>query len=452
MKKTINNIKYFFSGIAKRIDKYVIVPITKVTVLIKKSLSKDSKRFEKILSSKSSLLIITLVISIGVFIAVDSKTITMLETSAEVLYNQPVQVQYNEEAYVLQGVPETVDITLIGRSYDLYLAKQISEHEVTLDLSGLKPGVHEVALKYKRALDTINYKLDPSVVTVTIYAKESEPRTVDVDLLNTDKLDSKLVIEKTEIDRDQVIVKGAGDVLKNVATVKALIDVNNFIDPKVGKLELRDIPLIAYDQSGNVMDVEIVPSKINATITITSPQKKVRINFVPTGTLSFGKAVSSITSNINSLTIYGDQTVLDSIDSIDASIDVNGLKEDKEYTLSLKRPVGIKYMSEAVANVKVTVGDEVSKEFDGRSIQIENLDSRYKAQASSASDQSVTVIVKGVQSVLDNLDPSTIKAYVDLKGYGIGTHEVDVMVERTDPRLTYISKVKTVTIVISQKR
>jgi YbbR domain-containing protein len=109
-------------------------------------------------------------------------------------------------------------------------------------------------------------------------------------------------------------------------------------------------------------------------------------------------------------------------------------------------------MSEAVTNVKVTVGDEVSKEFEGRSIQIVNLDSKYKAQASSASDQSVTVIVKGVQSVLDNLDPSTIKAYVDLKGYGVGTHEVDVMVERTDSRLTYVSKVKTVTIVISQKK
>jgi YbbR domain-containing protein len=450
--KIINNIRYFFSRIGKKIDKYIIVPITKLAVAIRKSLFKDSKQFEKVLSSKSSLLIITLVISIGLFIAVDSKTITMIETTAEVLYNQPVVVQYNEEAYVLQGVPETVDITLIGRNYDLYLAKQISEHEVTLDLSGLKPGVHEVALKYKRALDTINYKLDPSVVTVTILAKESEPRTIDVDLLNTDNLDPKLVIEKTNIDRDQVIVKGAEDVLKNVATVKALIDVNNFIDPKVGNLELTDIPLIAYDQSGRVMDVEIVPSKINASITITSPQKKVPVRFIPTGTLSFGKAISSINSNINELTIYGDQAVLDNINSIDAQIDVNGLREDKEVNLSLKRPVGVRYMSEAVANVKVTVGDETSKEFNNIPIQYENLGSKYAVTAKGNADVAVTVIVKGVSSVLESIDPSTIRAYVDLKDYGIGEHEVEVIVDRNDLRLTYVPKVKTVTLVISKKK
>jgi YbbR domain-containing protein len=267
------------------IDKYIIVPITKLALFIKDVLTKDSKKFEKIMGQKRSLLLITLILAIAIFIAVDSKTIAMIETSAEVLYNQPVIVQYNEEAYVLEGVPEKVDITLIGRNFDLYLAKQISVHEITLDLSGLKPGVHKVALKYKRALDTINYKLDPSVVTVTIYPKISQAKTVYVDLLNADNLDPKLIVEKTDIDRDEVIVKGSEDTLKRVSTIKALIDANNFIDPKVGKLELQDVPLIAYDQSGNVINAEIVPSKINAIVTIASPQKTIPIRFVPTGTI-----------------------------------------------------------------------------------------------------------------------------------------------------------------------
>jgi YbbR domain-containing protein len=450
--KTINNLKYVFKKMGRTVDKYIIVPITKLAVLIKDALSKDSKKFEKILSKKSSLLLLTLVLAIALFIAVDSKTIAMVETSAEVLYNQPVIVQYNEEAYVLDGVPATVDITLIGRNSDLYLAKQIPSHEVTLDLSGLKPGVHKVALKYTRALDTINYKLDPSVVTVTIYPKVSEARTVNVDVLNADNLDPKLVVSKTEVDRDEVIIKGSEDTLKKVSAVKALIDVNNFIDPKVGTLQVQDVPLIAYDQNGNVINAEIVPSKINATITIASPQKTIPIHFIPMGTLSFGKAISDISGSINEVTIYGDNSVLDGLSYIEAPLDVTGLKDNKEYNLTIKKPVGIRYMSTSVANVKVTVGDEVTKEFSNINVEYQNLGSNLTVNAKSVDDRTVTVIVKGVESVLNTLDPTTIRAYVDLKGYGAGEHEVDVLVDKTDSRLTYVPKVKKVTLVIKAKK
>jgi YbbR domain-containing protein len=449
--KIINNIRHIFVVLGRKIDKNIIVPITKIAVTIKNMLSKDSRRFEKILSSKTSLLIITLVLSVGIFIAVDTKSIQLVETSAEVLYNQPVQVQYNEEAYVLQGVPQTVDITLIGRNYDLYLAKQIATHEVVLDLSGLKPGVHEVALKYKRALDTINYKLDPSVVTVTIYNKESEARTVDVDLLNTDSLDSKLVISNTELDRDEVIIKGDEETLKKVATVKSLVDVNDIVDPKVGQSQVANVPLVAYDKKGNTIDVEIVPSTVNANITIISPQKTVPVRFIPEGTMSFGKAINTISSNTPNITLYGDASALANITYIDAAFDVSGLKEDKEYNVTLKKPVGVRYMSQVVTNVKVTVGEETTKEFSGIKVDAKNLDGKYEAQAGSSSDQSVTVIVKGVASVLNNIDPANIKAYVDLSGYGVGNYDVDVEVERIDMRLTYVSKVKKVNVNIFNK-
>ncbi|MFA5407482.1 MAG: CdaR family protein [Bacilli bacterium] len=450
--KIINNFIDIIKSLLHQIDKYIIVPITKGVLVLKDMLSRDGHKFEKILSKKSSLLIITLFLSVAIFIAVDTKTISMIETSAEVLYNQPVAVQYNEEAYVLEGVPETVDITLIGRNSDLYLAKQIPSQEVTLDLSGLKPGTHKVALKYERALDTINYKLDPSVVTVTIYSKESKAKTVNVDLLNTDNLDSKLVIKTVELDRDEVVVKGSEETLAKVSAVKALIDVNSFVDPKVGELGLQDIPLVAYDQSGNVIDVEIVPSKISATITITSPQKTVPLRFVPEGTLSFGKAISAITGNINEVVVYGDDSILEATSYIEVPVDVNSLKEDKEYNLTIKGPTGIKYMSATVVNVKVTVDEEVTKEFSSIKVEYENLGSNYNVNAKSGEDGIITIIVKGVSSVLENLDVSTIRAYVNLRDYTVGTYEVEVLVERTDLRLTYVPKVKKVTLTISNKK
>ena len=49
------------------------------------------------------------------FYFVDSKAFSLINTNAEILRNQPVEVIYNKSAYVIEGVPETVDITLIGK-------------------------------------------------------------------------------------------------------------------------------------------------------------------------------------------------------------------------------------------------------------------------------------------------------------------------------------------------
>jgi YbbR domain-containing protein len=91
--------------------------------------------------------------------------------------------------------------------------------------------------------------------------------------------------------------------LNEVATVKALVDINNIANPEEGIITLSDVPIIAYDENGNVVDVEIVPATITATITITSPSKIVPIKIVPTGTVAFGKAISEINSSVSSVTI-----------------------------------------------------------------------------------------------------------------------------------------------------
>jgi hypothetical protein len=90
-----NKFANFFSHIARVIDRRIIMPITKFFVMIKDSIGKDSKRFEKFINRKSSLLFITLALSLAAFFIVDSRSTIMLETSAEVLYNQPVKIIYN---------------------------------------------------------------------------------------------------------------------------------------------------------------------------------------------------------------------------------------------------------------------------------------------------------------------------------------------------------------------
>ena len=444
-------IKHFFKVLIKVIDRLIILPITKFFVKIFDFFKDKLKGFEKLFTNKSSLVLISLVLALIVFFFIDTKSLSLAETTAEVIYGQKVNAIYNEEAYVIEGLPNTVDITLIGRKSDLYLAKQLPTHDVSIDLKDLKQGSHKVTLKYKGAIDSINYKLDPSIASVVIYTKVSEVRTIDVDIVNQDKLNSRLVVSNVDIDRQEVIIKDAEHKLKNVASVKALVDINNLSNPDVGTLELTDIPLVAYDNKGNIVETETVPSKVTAKVTITSPNKVVPIKLIPKGTLAFGKAISSISSDIKEVSIYGDQTALDTISFIPIEVNIDKLNADKRITATIEKPTGVKFISKNSTVVNVTIGDETTKEIGGVRINIEGLSDKYKATALTKEDSEITVLLKGVETVVTSIDATSIKAIVDLSGYGIGEHELSLKVTGSDTRVTYSPKVKTVRIKIENK-
>ena len=433
------------------IDKKIIVQITKFFVSIGEKLKLSDKPLEKALSKKSSMIILSLVLAVIVFVIIDRQNTTLLEKNAEVLYDIPLSATYNDEEYVVEGLPETVDITLIGTKANLYLAKQLPTQDVTVDLSDLKPGVHKVNLKYKQSITSVEYKLDPSEVTVVVSSKKSETRSVESDIVNLNKLDSKLAINNTKLDTDDVIIKGTEESLAKVSTIKALINVSNMVDPKAGTNTLKDIPLIAYDEKGAKVDVEMVPSKVTATIEIESPSKTVPLEIEPTGNVIFGKAIKNITSSVQKVTIYGSSKVLDNTNSIKVKIDVNNLKSNKDYTVTIKKPAGIREISEKVVTAKVELDDEVTTELSGVKLGVVNLGSNYTAQATSENATEVTVILKGVESIIKNITPSDVEAYVDLEGLGAGDHEVEIKVKGTDPKVKYSSKVTKTIIKIAEK-
>ncbi|HIT24356.1 MAG TPA: hypothetical protein IAD45_08065 [Candidatus Faecimonas intestinavium] len=449
MKRISRSIKIFFRHIVSFFDKWLITPITKLMLKIVTFFKDNTKSLDRIASKKSTLIIISLILAFGVFVIVDQESNVMIDQYAEVLYDEPVTAVYNEELYVVEGLPKTVDITLIGQRRHIFLAKQAPSKGVTVDLTGLKPGNHKVTLNYSQRLKSLDYRLDPSEVTVTIYEKVSATKSLTVDILHQDELDSKLYIDNVELDRTDVIIKGAQYKLDKVATVRALVDVEEISNPKAGELTLKDVPLVAYDEEGKRVDVEIVPSTVDAKLTITSPSKEIPVKVVPTGKLAFGKSIESITTNVSTVTVYGQQSAIDEIEELEVEVDVKGLEKDKKFTVTLKKPKGITEISEKTITVDVKVANSTTKEFTVNTIEFRNLADGLSVQALSAEDTSVIVSVSGSSDIIDKLDASSIIAYVDLEDYGVGEHEVEVHVEKSDLKLTYTPKTKKIKVRIS---
>ena len=456
MKKFLNKILKFFKKlfrvIYKIIDVILITPLSKFIYFIGHSIS-NRNTIDKILNNPNTLIYVSLFLAVCAFFAVDLKIINLTDTESIVLSNQPIKLDYNEEAYVIEGVPETGDIVLMGRKSDLYLAEQLGEHLLTLDLTDLSTGTQKVNVRYNNPIKSLDYKIDPSNVTIVIYPKVSESRTLTTDILNTDKLNNTLVISNVELDRDEVIIKSYKEKLATVASVKAIVDASALNATAAGTYTLENVKLVAYDDKGTeITDIEIVPETVTATVTITSPSKVVPINVVPVGEVASGSAIASITPNVKSVTLYGEEAALDSISELKVEIDVEGLNKNKTYQESLVKPNGVRSMSATNVTIKVTMEKETSKEFNGIPITFENLDTdKYKALAGNEESTKVDVVVKGVSSLLNKLEASDIKASVDLSNLEPGTVRVPVIVSGSDVRLTYTSRTTMVEVIISKK-
>ncbi len=446
--------------IAKFFDKHVVVPITKVVLKITNGFDKSSHKLEGFLAKQSTLLFLSLFLSIILFIVVDQKILTLTTSSAKVFKNQKAEVLYNEERFVITGIPETFDITLIGSKADLYIAEQSSNHNVKLDLTNIKEaGTYKVDVEYdSNGLSSIEYSVNPSQVTIVVYDKESKNQTLSYNIINQDLLDSTLEVSNVELNLDQVVISGADFQLEKVATVQALIDVDNLTKVEAGTQTLENLPLRAYDKEGNVVDVEINKKEnVTAKVTLTSSSREVNLNFVPENDVPFGNAISSYSFSQETITVYGSAETLDQLEQngIDIKVDVSKLTSNYEADVEIPKPVGVKKMS--VNKVKVKV--EVTQSSDPITMTLRvdalNTPDGFIANALAVDDAEVLVDVTGAYNVIRSLKESEVQAYVDLSGYTKeGTYDVPIKIRPTSSNarlVTFVPKKATVKIVLQKK-
>ena len=134
MKKLIKKICKFIGKIILFFDRILVTPIMKIIIRISDFFKTNGKNFEKVLTTKSSLLIISLLVAFLAFYVIDKNSSLMLNNYAERLYGQEIKAVYNEEAYVVEGLPKSADVILIGRNSDIFLAKQFSFQGISIDL------------------------------------------------------------------------------------------------------------------------------------------------------------------------------------------------------------------------------------------------------------------------------------------------------------------------------
>jgi len=345
-------------------------------------------------------------------------------TDEATLTDIPVKAYYDDEKYVVTGVPQTVNVTIKGSTSAVKTVRQTKNFEIYADMQNLSTGTHKVELKARDVSKGLTLSINPSVTTVTIQEKTTAEFPVETEFYNQNKIKDGYSPEQPIVNPKKVTVTGSKDVIDKISVIKAFVNLED-VDQQIEK----EAKLTVYDSSGNELPVELSPSVVNITVPISSPSKKVPFKIERTGSLPDGISISSIETSPSEVTVYGSQKVLDSLDFIDGvKLDLSKIKDDTEIDADIPMPDGVKKVSPETVKIKVKVATAQEKKIDNVPISIVGLSKDLTSDFVSPTSGRLTLTAKGSKSAIDKLKASDVEAYINVGDLNEGTHEVTVQV------------------------
>ena len=325
---------------------------------------------DRILFSQRYGKLVALLLAVFVYaiINIGDSASSLFETKQVYTFKaQTVNVLVNEETYEVSGLPETVDVQLLGDINDLQMVRQQNSLSVVADLRQLGEGRSDVELEVQNIPSRLEVIIEPGTVSVELKKKQTQTYALGYDFVNQSEMDATYDLGTPEFDEDTVTVRASEDTLNRVSYVKALIDVSGV----TSDFE-TDAPLAAYDENGDRLEVDIIPSTMHVSISVTQPKKTVPIEVVQVGTMEEGLAISTCTLSDEEITLYAKQSVLDQIDHIEISLPVSNITSDRTLAMPITLPQGVTQASLSSVSVSVTVGERTSATFSDVQVRLIN--------------------------------------------------------------------------------
>ena len=349
-------------------------------------------------------------------------------TSGVTINNVPVSVIANNEVYEISGLPTTVTAYVIGDLSDIALIRTQRAYSVVADLTGLLEGTHEVRLVPKDFSNRVEVALSDSTAVVTIKKKVSQNFTLEYDYINTDKMNQEFVLASPTLSDQQVIIRASQDTLYRIGIVKALIDATG-----ASADFTQQAIIVAYDQFGNKMDVDIIPSTVQVEVGVSSPNRTVSIQIVPSGEVPNGQAIESIVLDQDLVTIYGQESILNAIEQVQVPINAAQLTGDTTLVADIPLPSGIKKTSINRVNMQITLGEGQSGRVEDIFIQFVNNVKGYRFTLINPEDTTIDVEVFGTATNLANLSPDDFYVYFDMANLEEGEQDVPLILRSFKP-------------------
>lgn len=375
---------------------------------------------------------------------------------ALVLWLAIVNVNDPEKTITVSNIPISVTNESAITSRDMvYNVK--SEQYLNITVSGKRSIVSNLSAEDFRATASLKELSKVNSIPVDVTAKNASlgrkitivkqsAQTILVDVENLEEKDfTDLVVEYTgkvadgyvaglsSMSTDEVTVKAPTsiiDKIKKVAVRCSLDGTNTNISKKC--------PVILYDKNDKEIksdEIELSDKKIRVNVNVLRA-KQVPISTInkdELGKPADGYVVDDVILSSDSITVYGSEESLDSIESLDIQddIDVSDAKGDVTQNIDVtgKLPKGLSVSGESTITVKVLIKKLITRtfEYDASEVSLNDLSSDLDVQLVT---KKVKVTLQGEEEVISQLtkDDMVISADLGKVKEGTTTVHVDVAV------------------------
>lgn len=399
---------------------------------------------DKWLTHNNFAKVLALVFSIILWAMVhlDSGTPVDSTTLAQPRFIDNVKIEvtgFDEDKYILYDLePSTVRMEVKGKRIDL--TTNFSDYKARLDLENLGPGTFTLPLTHELPPGVDLISMDPSIVKVTIEAKET--RSMPVTIVTKGEPADGLVLGTP-------IVSGSGSVdvtlpaseVKELSKVEGTVDVTGLKESVKGK----SVKLTAYDMQGQPMEnAKISPSSVDVDVPINKLYKNVPLEIRKSGQLPSGYVLTGVETDVEGVVLYGSKEALEGISSYPLTVDVSrsdGAPETK-YSVDLTPPEGFEKIEPSSVTITLHVMPGGQKQLDGIPVTLKNAGSLYDIKWVRPTEPKLSLTVVGSKEALEALQPENVQLTADLAHLGAGTHTVPIEiqlpegVELADPGLS----------------
>lgn len=371
---------------------------------------------------------------------------------ALVLWLAIVNVNDPEKTITVSNIPISVTNESAITSRDMvYNVK--SEQYLNITVSGKRSIVSNLSAEDFRATASLKELSKVNSIPVDVTTKNASlgrkitivkqsAQTILVDVENVEEKDfTDLVVEYTgkvadgyvaglsSMSTDEVTVKAPTsiiDKIKKVAVRCSLDGTNTNISKKC--------PVILYDKNDKEIksdEIELSDKKIRVNVNVLRA-KQVPISTInkdELGKPADGYVVDDVILSSDSITVYGSEESLDSIESLDIQddIDVSDAKGDVTQNIDVtgKLPKGLSVSGESTITVKVLIKKLITRtfEYDASEVSLNDLSSNLDVQLVT---KKVKVTLQGEEEVISQLTKDDMAISADLGKVKEGTTTVHV--------------------------
>ncbi|MCT1798091.1 YbbR-like domain-containing protein [Aerococcus viridans] len=300
----------------------------------------------KFYNNRIALLILSLFLSILMFVYVKAEQYSenpvsffqnVSEATTETIYNVPVYIDGNVDAYYVTGLPDTVSVSLSGPKNLIEQTLEADDFRViTEDLTNLGEGSHYIQLQLENVSESVSYEISPSSVNISIDSLQTTEYPVQVEMSNESAVADGYEITDVTLSQDSVTLTGSTSDIESVSQVYTVVN----IPDNLSEDYTTTATVITENADGDILNINTDPSEVDVTVQVSPESVSVPIVANITNERE-GYIYEATILDSQNATLSGDYDTINNTESVSATVDVSGITTRTTVDAPIVLPDGV---------------------------------------------------------------------------------------------------------------